>query len=103
MQSPVTAYVLFPTESGLYFKAGYSYATLKISENIVSGSSYPDEDIMGYHLNVGYEHDLGEAFVRGEIGHSEWDTVTVKSNSNRTSYSADLDGTSYRISIGKAF
>ena len=103
MQTPLTAYILLPTEAGLYLKAGYSMATLKISENIVTGTSYPDEDIFGYHLNVGYERDLGGAFVRAEVGHSEWDTVVVNSSSGRTSYSADLDGMSARISIGKAF
>ena len=103
MQSPVTAYLLLPSEQGLYLKAGYSYAKLKISESLTTKTSYPDEDIFGMHLNVGYEHDLGEAFVRAEIGYSEWDKVTVKSSSTRTSYSADLDGTSARISIGKAF
>ena len=103
MQSPVTAYILIPTESGLYLKAGYSYANLAISENITTSTSYGDEEIFGKHLNIGYERDVGEMFVRAEIGISEWDKVTVKSSSNRTSYTADLDGTSARISIGKAF
>ena len=103
MQSPITAYLLLPSEQGLYLKAGYSYAKLKISESLTTGTSYPDEDLFGMHLNVGYEHDLGEAFVRAEIGYSEWEKVTVKSSSTRTSYTADLDGTSARISIGKAF
>ena len=103
MQMPVTGYLLFPSDQGYYLKAGYSMTTLKITESLTSGTSYPDEELFGYHINVGYEHDFGEAFVRAEVGVSDWEEITVKSSSNRTSYTADLDGVSARISIGKAF
>jgi len=99
-----TAYILVPMpETGLYLKAGYSEAELGITETILTGTSYPNADINAWHLNIGYEADVGPIFVRGEVGHSEWESVTVKSSSGRTSYTADLDGMSARISIGKAF
>lgn len=103
MQHSTTAYFLLPHENGIYLKAGMSYANLAITETMTTGSSYPDEEIFGGHINIGYEHDLGEVFVRAEVGFSEWDTVKVKSNSGRNTVTADLDGTNARISIGKAF
>ena len=98
-----TAYVLIPTEQGIYLKAGVSYGELAISETLTTGTSYPDEELIGFHANIGYEHDLGGAFVRAEAGYSDWDTVKVKSSSGRNTVTADLDGVSARISIGKAF
>ena len=98
-----TAYVLIPTEQGIYLKAGVSYGELAISETLTTGTSYPDEELIGFHANIGYEHDLGGAFVRAEAGYSDWDTVKVNSSSGRNTVTADLDGVSARISIGKAF
>ena len=103
MQHHTTAYLLVPSEQGIYLKAGLSYANLAISENMTTSSSYPDTEIFGGHINIGYEHDLGDFFVRGEIGYSQWQEVEVKSSSNRNTIKADLEGTSARISIGKAF
>ena len=103
MEYPITAYFLIPTEQGLYLKAGVSYANLNITESLTTSTSYPDQDFFGGHINIGYEHDLGETFIRAEIGLSEWETIKVKSTSGRNTVTGDLDGMSARISIGKAF
>ena len=112
MEYPITAYFLVPSEQGLYLKAGVSYANLNITESLTTSSTYPDQDLIGGHINVGYEYELGGnyeygpgegAFIRIEAGYSEWETVKVKSSSGRNTVTADLDGMSARISIGKAF
>ncbi len=112
MEYPITAYFLVPSEQGLYLKAGVSYANLNIKESLTTNSTYPNQELYGGHINVGYEYELGGnyeygpgegAFIRIEAGYSEWDTVTVKSSSGRNTVTADLDGMSARISIGKAF
>ncbi len=112
MQYPITAYFLVPSEQGLYLKAGVSYANLDITESLTTNSTYPDQELFGGHINVGYEYELGGnyeygpgegAFIRIEAGYSEWEKVTVKSSSGRNTVTADLDGMSARISIGKAF
>ena len=112
MQYPITAYFLVPSEQGLYLKAGVSYANLNIKESLTTNTSYPNQELYGGHINVGYEYELGGnyeygpgegAFIRIEAGYSEWATVKVKSSSGRNTVTADLDGMSARISIGKAF
>tara|TARA_Y100000031_G_scaffold44488_1_gene50961 strand:- start:713 stop:1378 length:666 start_codon:yes stop_codon:yes gene_type:complete len=112
MEYPITAYFLIPSEQGLYLKAGVSYANLNITESLTTNSTYPDQELFGGHINVGYEYELGGnyeygpgegAFIRIEAGYSEWETVKVKSSSGRNTVTADLDGMSARISIGKAF
>ena len=103
MEMPVTAYILIPTEQGLYLKAGASQANLSISESITTGSQYPDEEIYGFHANIGYEHTFDTMFVRGEVGYSEWVPVTVTSSSRRMTIEGEMDGTSARISIGTSF
>ena len=112
MEYPITAYFLVPSEQGLYLKAGVSYANLNIKESLTTNSTYPDQELFGGHINIGYEHELGGnyeygpgegAFIRIEAGYSEWETVKVKSSSGRNTVTADLDGMSARISIGKAF
>ena len=110
MEYPITAYFLVPSEQGLYLKAGVSYANLNIKESLTTSSTYPDQELYGGHINVGYEHELGnyeygsgDAFIRVEAGYSNWATVKAKSTSGRNTVTADLDGMSARISIGKAF
>ena len=112
MEYPITAYFLVPSEQGLYLKAGVSYANLNIRESLTTNSTYKDQELFGGHINVGYEYELGGnyeygpgegAFIRIEAGYSEWETVKVKSSSGRNTVTADLDGMSARISIGKAF
>ena len=112
MQYPITAYFLVPSEQGLYLKAGVSYANLNIKESLTTNSTYKDQELFGGHINIGYEYELGGnyeygpgegAFIRIEAGYSEWETVKAKSSSGRNTVTADLDGMSARISIGKAF
>ena len=110
MQYPITAYFLIPTEQGLYLKAGVSYANLNVKESLTTNSTYKDQELFGGHINVGYEHELGnyeygsgDAFIRVEAGYSNWATVKAESSSGRNTVTADLDGMSARISIGKAF
>ena len=103
MEMPVTAYVLIPSEQGLYLKAGVSHANLSISESITTQSQYPDEEIYGFHGNIGYEHDFDTMFVRAELGYSEWVPVTVTSSSRRMTIEGELEGTTARISIGTSF
>ncbi len=76
----------------------------KTTSNEQVNSTYPDQDFMGGHVSLGYEGDLGDMFIRGEVGASEYEKVTSKSSSGVTTVNAQVkNGAHARISIGKAF
>ena len=69
-----------------------------------TNSTYPDQDFLGGHVSLGFERDMGEMFIRGEVGASEYQKVESKSSSGNTTVTAQVEnGTHARISIGKAF
>ena len=75
-----------------------------VNENFNSSQTYSDEEIIGGHLSIGVERDLGDVFIRGEAGVSEYEKVTSKSSSGNTTVTAKIEsGIHARISIGKAF
>ena len=76
----------------------------KTTTGTQTNSTYPDQDFMGGHVSLGFERDLGDVFIRGEVGASEYEKVTSKSSSGNTTVNAQVkNGTHARISIGRAF
>ena len=76
----------------------------KTTTDTQTNSTYPDQDFMGGHVSLGFERDLGDVFIRGEVGASEYEKVTSKSSSGNTTVNAQVkNGTHARISIGRAF
>ena len=69
-----------------------------------TNSTYPDQDFLGGHVSLGFERDMGDMFIRGEVGASEYQKVESKSSSGNTTVTAQIEnGTHARISIGRAF
>ena len=69
-----------------------------------TNSTYPDQDFLGGHVSLGFERDLNDMFIRGEVGLSEYEKVESKSSSGNTTVTAQIEnGTHARISIGRAF
>ena len=76
----------------------------KTTTDTTTNSTYPDQDFLGGHVSLGFERDMGEFFMRGEVGASEYQKVESKSSSGNTTVTAQIEnGTHARISIGKAF
>ncbi len=100
-------------DSGAYIKAMVSHHNAnvvstdiknKTTTDTQTNSTYPDQDFLGGHLSLGFERDMGGMFIRGEVGASEYEKVTSKSSTTRTTVTAQIEsGTHARISIGKAF
>ena len=99
-------------DTGAYIKAMVSSHNMEATTNIMNktttdtqtNSTYPDERFFGGHLSIGVERDLGDMFIRGEAGVSEYEKVTSKSSSGNTTVTAQIEnGVHARISIGKAF
>ena len=99
-------------DTGAYIKAMVSSHNMEATTSIMNktttdtqtNSTYPDERFFGGHLSLGVERDLGDVFIRGEAGVSEYEKVTSKSSSGNTTVTAKIEsGIHARISIGKAF
>ena len=99
-------------DTGAYIKAMVSSHTMEATTTIMNktttdtqtNSTYPSETFYGGHLSLGMERDLGDVFIRGEVGASEYEKVTSKSSSGNTTVTAQIEsGIHARISIGRAF
>ena len=94
-------------DSPAYIKAGMSYANLATNESMATSSKYDDADLEGYHLSLGVQRELDNAFVRLEAGYSSYDDVSITAtgdgaNPNKVTVSG-MEGPHARISIGKSF
>ena len=99
-------------DNGAYVKAMVSSHNMEATTTIMNktttdtqtNSTYPSERFFGGHLSLGFERDLGDVFIRGEAGVSEYEKVTSKSSSGNTTVTAQIEnGIHARISIGRAF
>ena len=99
-------------DTGAYVKAMVSSHNMEATTTIMNktttdtqtNSTYPDQRFLGGHLSIGVERDLGDVFIRGEAGLSEYEKVTSKSSSGNTTVTAQIEnGVHARISIGRTF
>ncbi len=101
-----TIYASYFLTDSFYAKAGYTQADVLTVENLGTGGAYPDTDIEGMMVGIGYTKDLEEGmFVRLEANYSDFDSVKV-TNSNDSTKSVTVDGVQgygARLSIGKSF
>ena len=99
-------YVLAPLgDAGVYAKVGASFADVTSVESTATSTSYPDDELIGGHISLGYQANMQDGiFVRAEVGYSEYDDLSGTSSSQRTKVQINnLSGEHARISIGKAF
>ena len=96
---------LFLNDS-IYVKAGYSYGDVLTKEILGTGGAYPDTDIDGVVVGLGYDRDLANGmFVRMEVQAMEYESVQV-TNSNDSTKKITVDGVGgygAKLSIGKSF
>tara|TARA_B100000886_G_scaffold151517_1_gene103095 strand:+ start:43556 stop:44218 length:663 start_codon:yes stop_codon:yes gene_type:complete len=108
-----------PQGGEVYFKAGLSRGTVKITDlATASGSSLTDDEdtLIGPTIGIGYEREgANDTFFRVELNHTQYDEVTSSSDgkqgSSNTAASndtgkdlkADVDLTMLMFSFGKKF
>ena len=99
-------------DTGAYIKAMVSSHNMeattdiknRTTTNTQTNSTYPSERFLGGHISIGVEKDMGEVFIRGEAGLSEYEKVVSKSSSGNTTVEAKIEnGVHARISIGRTF
>ena len=99
----VSLYALVPImDTGAFIKAGVMRVDVETKDSLGTGSTYPDTTMNGASLSLGYQHDTDGAFVRAEVGYTDYEGVHVSSNTGNK-VDADVDGHWGRISIGKTF
>ena len=99
----VSLYALVPImDTGAFVRAAIMRADVNTKETLNTGSTYPDTNMLGGSLSLGYQYDTGAGFFRAEVGASEYDNIEVTS-SNSHKINADVSGQWARISIGKSF
>ena len=55
---------------GLYTKIMYHNVNVVTNESLGTGGTYPDREIEGLGLGIGYQHDMdvmGGMFIRAEV------------------------------------
>jgi len=108
VEYPITLYALIKNDAGAFVKLGASYASVKTKETTPTGSQYPDAEVYGGHVAVGFEGPLGatEYNFRIEGGYSGYTNITVANNQGSRATKVhvnDMDGATARVSILKAF
>ena len=101
-----TVYASLFLNDNFYVKAGYSYGDVLTKEILGTGGAYPDTDIDGVVVGLGYDRDLANGmFVRMEVQAMEYESVQV-TNSNDSTKKITVDGVGgygAKLSIGKSF
>ena len=105
IENLITVYATVPLmDTGFYAKLGVHHMDIISGESLTTGSTYGNTDVFGGTIGLGYEHDAGNVFVRAEIGASAWEEISLLSQTNSDNQvTADVEGITARISIGKAF
>ena len=99
----VSLYALVPImDTGAFARIAVMRVDVETKESLGTGSTYPDTNMEGASLSLGYQHDTDAVFVRAEVGYSDYEGITVTSSTSNK-VDVDVDGAWARISIGRTF
>ena len=90
----------------VYAKLGIQHATITTLESLNSGSTYPDEDVLGLTLGLGAKGDLPMAnlYYKAELTYTNFEDYSAESSSTiPNKVDADLEDIAARFSIGYKF
>ena len=91
----------------IYGKVGVQHATITTLESLNSGSTYPDEDVMGLTIGIGAKGDLNfgnNLYYKAEVTYTDFEDYEADSNSNPANkVVAELEDTAVKFSIGYKF
>lgn len=102
----VTAYAALYLNENMYAKAGLIQADVLTKETLGTGGAYPNTDMDGYTVGIGYDKSLDNGmFFRVEANYTEFNDVKVTNSVDSTkSISVDgVKGYGAKLSIGKSF
>ena len=91
----------------IYGKVGVQHATITTLESLNSGSTYPDEDVMGLTIGIGAKGDLNfgnNLYYKAEVTYTDFEDYEADSTSDPSNrVEAELEDTAVKFSIGYKF
>ena len=89
----------------IYAKVGLQHATIVTLESLNSGSTYPNEDVIGFSLGLGTKGDLGNnLYYKAEATYTMFEDYASDSNSTPANkVDAELEDLALKLSIGYKF
>ena len=91
---------------GLYLTGGLTTVDLLTEETLGTGSSYPDADVDGYTIGLGWKAGTdGGLLAKIAAEYTDYEDIQLKSTGSDTSSTIDanLDTYSLTVSIGYSF
>jgi hypothetical protein len=91
----------------VYAKLGIQHATIATLESLNSGSTYPNEDVLGYTVGLGTKGDLpygNNMYYKAEATYTDFEDYSADSSSTpANNVTADLEDVAVKLSIGYKF
>ena len=95
---------------GFYGNVGGLYAQLQTVESLDTGSSYPDEEILGAVAGIGFKRYMGNLVTKLEASYTAYETINLNASSDDTTetigakkITAEPEALALSFSIGYAF
>ena len=91
----------------IYAKFGIQHATIATLESLNSGSTYPDQDLLGFTLGLGTKGDLAfgnNTYYKAEVTYTDFENNSAGDEAgtgNRVE--ADLEDIALKLSVGYKF
>ena len=93
--------------STIYGKVGIQHATISTLESLNSGSTYPNEDVLGMTLGIGAKGDLpygNNLYYKAEATYTDFEDYSENAdNGTHNKVEADLEDTALKFSVGYKF
>ena len=112
LENVIQFYADIPTPMNLggyeiYAKVGIQHATITTLESLNSGSTYPDQDLLGYTLGIGTKGDLAfgnNTYYKAEATYTNFEEYSANDEAaTGNKVEAELEDIAIKLSIGKKF
>ena len=102
-----TIYLMVPVKAA-FLKVGYVSADVDTTETLATGTTYGNKTVNGTMVSIGFDRDMPNgSFIRAEVAYTDYDDITLSGSADTDGVSnkvdADVDATSLRLSVGRAF
>ena len=91
----------------IYGKVGVQHATIKTLESLNSGSTYPNEDVLGFTLGLGAKGDIpygNNLYYKTEVAYTDFEEYSENDEAGTgNKVKADLEDVALKLSVGYKF